>query len=531
MRAFLTLGIESQNMPLNSVFRWFIRRRMVNIEMVRAMPVEVQRSVFSNLLVAGRNTSFGKEHGFDSVRKLQDFQRNVPIRTYDEIKPWIDRTRNGEHNVLWPGQTPWFAKSSGTTSQRSKYLPVTRSALFGCHFKGGQDLLALFSDARPLSKLYGGKHLVLGGSSSLMEGASHGYTGDLSAILVDNLPIWVESRRTPHRDIALMDGWEEKVDAMALATMDEDVRILAGIPSWMLVVVKRVLERSGASTLGEVWPNLQLFMHGGVNFSPYRAEFESLIGNTKHTLDYFETHNASEGLFGLQDRLNEDDLLMMLDYGIYFEFVPISECHSANPISLELRELEVGEEYALVISTNAGLWRYALGDVIRVTEVHPFRMQVSGRVNAYLNAFGEELMGHQAEKAMAEACTLSGAMVRDFTAAPVYMRSNRTGGHEWFIEFVKKPQTGMLEFMDFLDASLIRQNSDYAVKRTGGLAIEQPIGHALEPGTFDAWLKSQGKLGGQHKVPRLSNKRDLIEQIESIRQRTSEDQLKSVKSD
>jgi hypothetical protein len=518
-------------MPLNSVFRWFIRRRMVNIKMVRAMPVEVQRSVFSNLLTAGRNTSFGKEHGFDSVKKLRDFQRNVPIRSYDEIKPWIDRTRNGESDVLWPGQTHWFAKSSGTTSQRSKYLPVTRSALFGCHFKGGQDLLALFSDERPHSKLYGGKHLVLGGSSSLLEVGSHGYTGDLSAILVENLPVWVESRRTPHRDIALMDGWEEKVDAMALATMREDVRILAGIPSWMLVVVKRVLERSGASTLGEVWPNLQLFMHGGVSFSPYRAEFESLIGTTKSKVDYLETHNASEGLFGLQDRLEEDDLLMMLDYGIYFEFVPISEWHSAKPISLELRELEVGKEYALVISTNAGLWRYALGDVIRVTEVHPFRMQVSGRVNAYLNAFGEELMGHQAEKAMAEACTLTGAMVRDYTAAPVYMRSNRTGGHEWLIEFVKKPQTSMLEFMVFLDASLIRQNSDYAVKRTSGLAIEQPIGHSLEPGTFDAWLKSQGKLGGQHKIPRLSNERDLIDQILLMRQRTSEGQLTPIVSD
>ncbi len=509
-------------MPFNSVFRWFIRRRMVNIEMVRTRPVEIQRALFSKLIHIGRNTSFGKEHGFSSVTRLQEFQRHVPIRTYDQLKPWIDRSISGESNVLWPGITPWFAKSSGTTSDRSKFLPVTKSALYGCHFKGGQDLLALFSDQRRQSKLYGGKHLVLGGSSSLLELGGSAYAGDLSAIIVENLPFWVESRRTPHRDIALMEEWEQKVDAMAVATMKEDVRILAGIPSWMLVIMKRVLEHSGASTLGEVWPNLQLFMHGGVSFSPYRTEFESLIGTTKYPLDYVETHNASEGLFGLQDRLEEEDLLLMLDYGIYFEFIPMSEWGSENPISLELRELAVGHEYALVISTSAGLWRYALGDVIRVTEVHPFRMQVSGRVNAYLNAFGEELMAHQAEKAMAEACTLSGAMVRDFTAAPVYMRSDRTGGHEWLIEFVKMPQTGMLEFMAFLDASLIRQNSDYAAKRTGGLAIEQPVGRVLSSGSFDAWLKSQGKLGGQHKIPRLSNERQLVEQVLEIQRGMSE---------
>lgn len=517
-------------MPLNAIFRWFIRRRMVNIEMVRSMPVETQRAVFSNLLGAGRNTSFGKEHDLQSARNLRDFQRRVPIRTYDEIKPWIDRSRNGEANVLWPGVTEWFAKSSGTTSERSKFLPITRNALLGCHFKGGQDLLALYSDQRRQSRLYGGKHFVLGGSSSLHELGGEGYTGDLSAIIVKNLPFWVESRRTPHREIALMEEWEKKVDAMALATMQEDVRILAGIPSWMLVVIKRVLEHSGASTLGEVWPNLQLFMHGGVSFSPYRKEFECLIGSTKKPFDYLETHNASEGLFGLQDRLEEDDLLLMLDYGIYFEFIPLSEWESTEPISLELRELEVGHEYALVITTTAGLWRYALGDVVRVTEVHPFRMQVSGRVNAFLNAFGEELMGHQAEKAIAEACALSGAMVRDYTVAPVYMRLNRTGGHEWLIEFVKQPQTSLAEFMVFLDASLIRQNSDYAAKRTGGLAIEQPVGYNLKTGTFDAWLKSQGKLGGQHKIPRLSNERQLVDQILLVHKNMMESELPSMVS-
>lgn len=512
-------------MALNSAFSWFIRRRMYNIEMVRSMPVDVQRSVFSHLIAHGRQTEFGVEHHFGEITCLRDFQRQVPIRTYDDIKPWIDRSRAGESDVLWPGKTQWFAKSSGTTAERSKFLPITKDALKTCHFKAGKDLLALYCNQRPAAELYDGKHLVLGGSSAL-EGTRKGsYTGDLSAILIRNLPFWVESRRTPNRRIALMPDWEKKVDAMARATMKEDVRILAGIPSWMLVIVKRVLEHSGADSLSEVWPNLQLFMHGGVSFTPYRNEFESLIGATKHPVDFLESHNASEGLFGMQDRLDEDDLLMMLDYGIYFEFVPMSEWKSESPIALELRELEIGVEYALVISTNAGLWRYALGDVIRVTGLHPFRMQVSGRVHSCINAFGEELMVHQAERAVAEASALSGASVRDYTAAPVFMSAERTGGHEWLIEFAQPPQGGLDLFVECLDASLQRQNSDYAAKRTGNLAMEYPVVQAVPVGTFDQWLKSKGKWGGQHKVLRLSGDRNMLKEVLLAKQWIERSQL------
>ena len=503
-------------MAFNSAFSWFIRKRMYTIDLVRKQPVDVQRALFASLLHKGRQTSFGREAGFKSIRHWRDFKRIVPIRTYDEFKPWIDRAKAGESDVLWPGVTQWFAKSSGTSSDRSKFLPVTKASLESCHYKGGKDLLALFCDQRPDAKLYDGKHLILGGSSSLDPLNTGSYSGDLSAIIVRNLPFWVEARRTPDRRIALMDNWEEKVDAMAHATLKEDVRILAGIPSWMLVIAKRVLELSGADSLGEVWPNLQLFMHGGVSFAPYQAEFESLIGNTRYPFDYIETYNASEGFFGLQDRLSANDMLLMLDYGIFFEFVPMSEWESENPVVLELRELEVGVDYALVISTNAGLWRYALGDIVRMTELHPFRMQVVGRTTSYLNAFGEEVMVAQADKAVAEASALTGARVREYTAAPVFMRLDRNGGHQWLIEFAVEPKGGMALFLECLDASLKRQNSDYDAKRSGGLALREPEGIAVGKGTFDQWLRSKGKSGGQHKIPRLSNSRELVEEIVAL---------------
>lgn len=500
-------------MALNSAFSWFIRKRMIHIELVRNQPVEIQRRLFSSLVASGQRTVFGQEHALDEVKNLREFRKRVPIRSYDELKPWIDRVRSGENNVLWPGETRWFAKSSGTSSERSKFLPVTEASLQGCHYKGGKDLLALFCHQRPDAALYDGKHLILGGSSSLHEDQTGRYTGDLSAIIVRNLPFWVEARRTPSRNIALMENWEQKVDAMARSTCKEDVRILAGVPSWMLVIAHRILDYTGAESLSEVWPNLQLFMHGGVSFSPYRSEFESIIGETKFPFDFLETYNASEGFFGLQDRIHEEDLLMMLDYGIYFEFLPVSEWNSKNPIALELRELEVGKEYALIITTNAGLWRYALEDVVLITELHPFRMQVVGRTSQFLNAFGEEVMVKQAEKAIEEACTLTSAAVRDFTVAPVFMQDGQTGAHEWLIEFAKNPQGGMDLFMECLDSSLRRQNSDYDAKRTANLALGTPIGRVLPVHAFEQWLDSKGKSGGQHKVPRLSNERTVITEL------------------
>lgn len=498
-------------MPFNFAFNWFIRRRMAQIELARREPVESQRALLGHVLAKGAGTAFGREHGLAGARNLADFKERIPVRGYDELKPWIERAIAGEEGVLWPGRTPWFAKSSGTTSDRSKYLPVTAEALQEGHFKGGKDLLALFCDQRPGARLYEGHHFVLGGARAA-ESADEPFIGDLSAIMMSELPFWAEARRTPSRAIALMADWEQKVDAIALGVMNKDVRILAGVPSWMLVVAKRVLELTGRETLGEVWPHLQLFMHGGVHFAPYRSQFEALIGEVRLGMAYMETYNASEGFFAIQDRIGADDLLLLADYGVHFEFAPSSEWEKEQPETLELRELEVGREYELIITTVAGLWRYRLGDVVRMTELHPFRLQVVGRTQASLNAFGEELMSRQIEEAITTACAATSCSVREFTVAPVFMSSASTGAHEWLIEF-SNPPADAPRFMAFVDDALQRLNSDYAAKRTGDLAIGPPVLNALPDGTFEAWLRTKGRLGGQFKVPRCASHRRWVEEV------------------
>lgn len=498
-------------MPFNFAFNWFIRRRMAQIELARREPVESQRALMAHLLSRGGETIFGTEHGLKEARNWKEFKQHVPVRSYDQLKPWIERAIAGEESVLWPGATPWFAKSSGTTSDRSKYLPVTSEALQEGHFKGGKDLLALYCDQRPGAKLYEGHHLILGGARA-PESTNAPFIGDLSAIVMNELPFWVEARRTPDRAIALMSDWEQKVDAIAKAVLEKDVRILAGVPSWMLVIAKRVLDMTGKQTLGEVWPNLQLFMHGGVHFAPYRSQFEALIGEVRHGMAYMETYNASEGFFALQDRIEAEDMLLLADYGIYFEFAPSSEWEKHEPDTLELRELEVGKEYELIITTVAGLWRYRLGDVIRMTELHPFRLQVVGRTQASLNAFGEELMSRQIEEAITTACAATRSSVREFTVAPIFMSDKTTGGHEWLIEFATPPEDAK-RFMEFVDDALQRLNSDYAAKRTGDLAIGPPQLTRMPAGGFESWLRSKGRLGGQFKVPRCASHRRWLEEI------------------
>jgi hypothetical protein len=499
-------------MPFNFAFNWFIRRRMAQIDLARREPVESQRALMGHLLFQGAKTSFGREHGLQEVRNLRAFKQQVPVRTYDELKPWIEQAIAGQSDVLWPGMTAWFAKSSGTTSDRSKYLPITQESLKEGHFKGGKDLLALFCEQRPSAKLYEGKHLVLGGARAA-ESKDQPFIGDLSAIVMNELPFWVEARRTPSRAIALMADWEQKVDAISYAVMKEDVRILAGVPSWMLVIAKRVLELTEKETLAEVWPNLQLFMHGGVHFAPYRSQFQSMVGDLKQgKMAFMETYNASEGFFALQDEMDSDSMLLLADYGIYFEFAPSSEWGKHQPETLELRELEVGEDYELIITTVAGLWRYRLGDVVRMTELHPFRLQVVGRTQAFLNAFGEEVMSRQIEEALNLACAASDAIVREFTVAPIFMSQISTGGHEWFIEFVKPP-SDRNRFMAVIDDALQRLNSDYAAKRSGDLAMGLPRLHGVPTGTFEAWLRSKGRMGGQFKVPRCASTRQWVNEL------------------
>lgn len=497
-------------MALNSFFSWVIKKRIHQIELFMKYPVEVQNELFQKLVDEAALTRFGLEHKFSEIKSLKDFKNRVPIRNYEQFKPYIDLLREGEQNVVWPSKLKWFAKSSGTTDAKSKFIPVSKEALEECHYKGGKDLLALYYSQKPNAKIYDGKSLVMGGSSKINSFNEEGYTGDLSAIIIRNLPIWVELKRTPSRDIALMDNWEEKIEAMAKATMDEDVSNIAGVPSWTLVLLKRILEIKGTDNIKDVWPNLELFMHGGVSFKPYKAQFEKIIrGGDMH---YIDTYNASEGFFGIQDRLGADDLLLMLDYGIFYEFMPMSEYGSKNPRTVGLNEVEIGENYALIISTNGGLWRYLVGDTVRFTSKYPFRVQVSGRTKHYINAFGEELMVENSDFAVTAAAQKTGALVLDYTAAPIYMGDDARGAHEWAIEFEQEPHC-IDAFTRELDSALKSVNTDYEAKRSFDLNLKSPVVRVLPKGTFYSWLKQNGKLGGQHKVPRLSNERKLLEEV------------------
>jgi hypothetical protein len=496
-------------MAFNTLFSWFIKKRIHQIELFKKYPVEVQGELFPKLVDEAALTRFGLEHNFSNIRTLKDFKNAVPIRTYEEYKPYIDALREGEQNILWPSRLKWFAKSSGTTDARSKFIPVSKEALEECHYKGGKDLLAMYYHQRPNAKLYTGKTLVMGGSSKINSFNEEGYTGDLSAIIIQNLPIWVELKRIPSRDIALMENWDEKIEAMAAVAVEEDVSIIAGVPSWTLVLLKRVMELRGTDNIRDVWPNLELFMHGGVSFKPYREQFKKIIGGD---MNYVETYNASEGFFAIQDRLDADDLLLMLDYGIYYEFLPIEELHSKNPKTIGLEEVEIGQNYAIIISTNGGLWRYMVGDTVRFTSKFPFRVQVSGRTKHYINAFGEELMVENSDYAIEMASMATGAHVLEYTAAPIFMGDDARGAHEWLIEFEKCPND-MEAFKRELDAALKRVNTDYEAKRSFDLNLKAPVIREVPKGTFYNWLKHNGKLGGQHKVPRLSNERHILEQV------------------
>ena len=499
-------------MPLNSVFSWFIKKRIQQMELFIREPIKVQRDLLRFLIEMGKYSAWGKEHGFKDIKSYEDFSSRIPLQNYEDLKPFIDRLQRGEQSVLWPSEIKWFAKSSGTTNDKSKYIPVSREALEDCHYKGGKDLLALYYHNNPEAKLYNGKSLVIGGSSQLNEFRDDSYIGDLSAIIIKNLPIWVELKRIPDKQIALMDRWEEKIEMMARHTMNERVTNITGVPSWTLVLLKRILELKGAKNIKEVWPDLELFMHGGVSFEPYRLQYADIVGSH---INYYENYNASEGFFGVQDRNDARDMLLMLDYGIFYEFIPFEELDSPNPRVIDLSQVEVNKQYALVITTNSGLWRYQLGDTVRFTSISPYRIQVSGRTKHYINTFGEELMIHNAEKALSLTCSALGCSIVEYTAGPVFMTTSKQGGHEWLIEFEKEPEN-LETFSRLLDQHLKHLNSDYEAKRTGNLSLAPPIVRQMPNGTFYNWLKQKNKLGGQHKVPRLMNSRNLIEELMEI---------------
>ncbi len=498
-------------MPFNSIFAWVMKKRIHQIDLFRKYPLEVQSELFEKIINLGTETEWGKKYNYELIRTYEHYNEKVPLQEYNDIKQYVDRLISGEQHLLWPTETKWFAKSSGTTESRSKLIPVTRDSLEECHYKGGTDLLAMYYENHPNRKLYKGKHLTVGGSAQINHLTASSYIGDLSAILVKNLPWWAEIRRTPSKDIALMSEWEEKIEKMAQSTIHEDVYILAGVPSWTMVLANKVLEISGKENLKEVWPNLELFMHGGVSFEPYKSQFENLIPDSK--MNYVETYNASEGFFGMQDQINSNELLLMLDYGIFYEFIPM---HSFKGVDSEevvcLAGVELNVNYAIVISTNGGLWRYIVGDTVKFTSKTPYRFRVTGRTKSFINAFGEELIVENADKAITHAASKTGAVVREYTVAPVFMNGIESGAHEWLIEFTRHPDE-IARFSNLLDEKLREVNSDYDAKRSNNFVLASPIIKILNAGTFDNWLKSEGKLGGQHKVPRLSNNREIVEQI------------------
>ena len=502
-------------MAFNAIFGWLLKKRIHQIELFKKHPEEVQREWFDRLIEEGKSTLFGQYYDFDEVKTYADYKKRVPLHTYEEIKSWIDKAVDGQTSVLWPGETKWFAKSSGTTSERSKYIPVTKDSLEECHYRGGKDLLAINYKLYPNTKLYNGKHLVVGGSADYHQVRPDSYTGDLSAIIMKNLPWWAEIKRTPSKEIALMGNWEEKIEKLARSTMDEDVTSISGVPSWTLVLLNRILEIKGKQSILDVWPNLELFMHGGVSFEPYKKEYERIIPSS--TMHYIESYNASEGFFGIQDQ-PDGDLLLMLDYGIFFEFIPMNEYQGVDSSTvLRIGEVELNKNYAVVISTNGGLWRYIIGDTVKFTTLSPYRVKVTGRTKHFINTFGEEVIIDNADEAISFACAQTNSEIRDYTACPIYMENANQGGHEWLIEFTNEPDDFNF-FKECLDKRLREVNSDYDAKRTNNLSLNVPLIHKATSGCFDRWLKEKGKLGGQHKVPRLSNNRTIFEDIMSIEQ-------------
>jgi hypothetical protein len=489
-----------------------MKQRVHQIELFMKYPNEVQMDWFTNLIAQAKNTEWGRTYDYKSIVSPEEYKTRVPLNDYNSIKPYIERLRHGEQNLLWPTEIKWFAKSSGTTSDKSKFIPVSEEALEECHFKGGKDLLSIYCNNHPDTLLFDGRGIAMGGSHHVTEvnNESYYYEGDLSAIIIQNLPMWVEFRRTPNLSIALMDEWESKIEMMAKATIQHNVTSASGVPSWTLLLFKRVLEITGKTNLIDVWPNFELFIHGGVNFTPYREQFREILPSKK--VNYLETYNASEGFFGIQDRSNADDMLLMLDYGIYYEFIPLDQVELPYPVSLSLEQVRTGTNYAIVISTNAGLWRYLIGDTIQFTTLKPYRIKISGRTRHFINAFGEELIIDNADKALAIACERSGAVIAEYTAAPVYFKGNKKGAHEWLIEFEEAPED-IGFFTSSLDNALKSLNSDYEAKRYHDMILEEPLVKVIPKNTFYHWLKSKGKLGGQNKVPRLSNDRSNIEEI------------------
>lgn len=495
---------------LNSIINWINFKRIYEIDLFKEHPLETQREVLFDLLDEAKNTSLGEKYHFGSISTEREFKEKVPLQYYENFAPFIEQLMKGEKNLLWPGEIKWFAKSSGTTNDKSKFIPVSKQSLEDVHYRGVKDVFALYLKNNPESKVLTGKTLILGGSHRVNQYNNNSYYGDLSAILLENTPFWTDFYRTPPTEVALIEEFEEKVGKIIQQSLHENVTALSGVPSWYLVLLRRVLETTGKNHILEVWPNLEVFIHGGIKFDPYREQYNKIVPSA--SMKYMETYNASEGFFAIQDDPSSDDMLLMLDYGIYYEFIPMDQFHQEDPPALSLEEVIPGENYAMVISTNGGLWRYIIGDTVRFTSRSPFRIKITGRTKHFINAFGEELIIDNAEEALKTACSRTHARVLEYTAGPVFMSENNKGAHQWIIEFDQEPDD-LDHFISVLDGTLKTLNSDYEAKRHKNLTLERPHLIVAPKGLFYKWMKTRGKMGGQNKIPRLSNDRKYLDEL------------------
>ena len=494
---------------VNSVASWVLKKRFHQIDLFLKYPHEVQNELLMNLLIISKDTEIGTTYDFKSIRNYREFSQRVPVSTYEDYQNLIERSRKGEHNIFWPKPIKWFAKSSGTTSAKSKFIPVSTDSLEDCHYAASKDLLCMYLNNNEDSTLFNGKNLRLGGSKKLYE-ENGTIFGDLSAILIHNMPFWAEFSSTPSNKVSLMSDWEYKMQAIVNETINENVTSLAGVPSWMLVLLNNVLETSGSKTILDVWPNLEVYFHGGVSFLPYVDQFKAIIPSK--SVKYYEIYNASEGFFAIQDRNHSDELLLMLDYGIFYEFIPMNTYGTATEKVIPLSEVEKGKNYAIIVTTNAGLWRYKIGDTVKFTSTSPYRIKVTGRTKHFINVFGEELIIENTDKAIKIVTKKTKTEIIDYTVAPIFMKGKSKGAHQWIIEF-KTPPKDLHYFIELLDNSLKALNSDYEAKRYNNITLNMPKVDVAQVGLFHKWMKKNNKLGGQHKVPRLSNSRQFLEEL------------------
>ena len=497
---------------VNSITAWFLKKRIHQIKLFKKHPIEVQNEVLMNLIKSAKNTEIGKKYGFETIDDYETFSNKVPVSTYEDFFKYINRSIKGEENIFWNTEIKWYAQSSGTTNSKSKFIPVSKESLEECHYKAGKDVLCIYMNNNEDSNLFSGKSLRLGGSKKIQNNGNK-YFGDLSAILIDNLPIWAELMSAPNNEISLMDKWDEKLNAIIKNTINEDVTSLAGVPSWMLIMINKILAEKNIKSIKEIWENLEVYFHGGVDFKPYKNQFIKALGNN---IRFYEIYNASEGFFAIQDRNDKNDMLLMLDYGIYFEFQEFnSRSLKDNNQIVNLSKVKLNTNYAIIISTNAGLWRYKIGDTIKFTSLKPFRIQITGRTKNFINAFGEELIIENTDLALNKTLSKHNSTIFEYTVAPSFINKDKSGFHQWLIEFHKKPKN-ISQFEKDLDLNLQKINTDYKAKRFKNITMSQLEIVEAKNNLFFNWLKLNDKLGGQNKVPRLSNDRKIIEELLKI---------------